>query len=80
LLGTFGPIVTSIKINIGDNGMTTTYGLRSFSRKLGFYNKEQADNIKNNNLAMLKQNQRMANMINDMQRRLKIFASQPQSF
>jgi hypothetical protein len=72
-----GPIVSSIKITIGDNGITTQYSLRTFSRKIGFYNKEQADNIKNINQAMLLQNRRFSESIKNMQTRLIQFASKP---
>jgi hypothetical protein len=70
LLNDLGPIITGIKINIGDNGMTTSYSLRSFSRKIGFYNKEQADNIKNNNNAIILQNKRISNTIKDILKKL----------
>ena len=43
--GEYAPIVTSVSVSIGDN-ITTRYELRTFSRKIGFYNKEAADNIK----------------------------------
>jgi hypothetical protein len=72
-----GPIVSSIKISIGDSGVTTQYSLRTFSRKIGFYNKEQADNIKNINNAIRIQNRRLAESIKEMQTRLIQFASKP---
>jgi len=72
-----GPIVNSIKISIGDSGITTQYSLRTFSRKIGFYNKEQADNIKNINNAIRIQNRRFAESIKEMQTRLIQFASKP---
>lgn len=72
-----GPIISSIKISIGDSGVTTQYSLRTFSRKIGFYNKEQADNIKNINSAIRIQNRRLAESIKEMQTRLLQFASKP---
>jgi hypothetical protein len=41
-----GPYITSINTNIADQGIRTTYNFRTYSRKIGFYNKEQVDNIK----------------------------------
>ena len=41
-----GPYITSINTNIADQGIRTTYNFRTYSRKIGFYNKEQVDNLK----------------------------------
>lgn len=46
--GNFGPLCNSISLNFGNDGTKTTYFFRTFSRKLGYFNKENADNIKNN--------------------------------
>ena len=40
-----GPIINSIVVSVGQDGVKTTLSLRTYSRKLGFYNKEAADNI-----------------------------------
>ena len=45
LLSSFGPIITSLNVSLGSSGMTTRYELRTFSRKLGLFNKDAADNI-----------------------------------
>lgn len=54
LSGDYAPIVTNLNVSIGSNGITTRYELRTFSRKLGFYNKEQADNIQKLNREFIK--------------------------
>ena len=41
-----GPIVSSIQVQVGEGGITTNYNFRTYTRKLGFYNKENADRIK----------------------------------
>lgn len=41
-----GPIVNNIQIQIGEGGITTTYSMRTYTRKLGFFNKENAERIK----------------------------------
>jgi hypothetical protein len=46
--GRYGPLCNSISLNFGNDGTRTTYFFRTFSRKLGYFNKENADNIKNN--------------------------------
>jgi hypothetical protein len=56
--GDYSPIVTSINVSIGANGITTRYEMRAFSRKLGFFNKEQADNIQKTSREFIKNYQR----------------------
>jgi hypothetical protein len=41
-----GPIVNNIQVQIGQGGITTTYSMRTYTRKLGFFNKENAERIK----------------------------------
>lgn len=41
-----GPIVNNIQVQIGEGGITTTYSMRTYTRKLGFFNKENAERIK----------------------------------
>lgn len=41
-----GPIVSSIQVQVGEGGITTNYNFRTYTRKLGFYNKENSDRIK----------------------------------
>jgi hypothetical protein len=58
--GSHAPIVTSVSVTIGDT-ITTRYELRTFSRKIGFYNKEAADNIKFFNQKFIQANQKIKN-------------------
>lgn len=55
--GDYAPIVTSINVTIGTAGINTRYELRTFGRKIGFYNKEASDNIKFFNQKFIQQNQ-----------------------
>lgn len=41
-----GPIVNNIQVQIGEGGITTTYSMRTYTRKLGFFNKENSERIK----------------------------------
>lgn len=52
-----GPICSSLRTNIGPDGLKTTYGFRTYTRKQGFYNKELADNIRTINQQKIKINQ-----------------------
>lgn len=40
-----GPVINSIIVAVGADGIKTTLSLRTYSRKLGFYNKETSDTI-----------------------------------
>jgi hypothetical protein len=40
-----GPVINSIQIEMSDSGYKTTYHFRTYSRKLGLFNKEQSENI-----------------------------------
>lgn len=45
IFGAGSPMVNSIQIEMGDEGFKTTYHFRTYSRKLGYYNQENAKNI-----------------------------------
>lgn len=45
LSGAYAPILSSVSVNIGDDNLSTKYEMKTFTRKLGFYNKQQADLI-----------------------------------
>jgi hypothetical protein len=40
-----GPIISNMNVRIGEGGITTDYNFRTYSRKIGFFNKENADRI-----------------------------------
>jgi len=55
-----GPIITNIQTSVGQNGITTTYSFRTYSRKMGLFNKEQSDIVKKNVLANFRLNKQMS--------------------
>jgi len=57
-----GPIITNIQTSVGQGGITTTYSFRTYSRKMGLFNKEQNDIIKKNNLERFKRNKEMSDI------------------
>ena len=59
---TQGPIITNIQTSVGQGGITTTYTFRTYSRKMGLFNKEQNDIIKKNTLARFKMNKQMSDI------------------
>ena len=79
LFGGLSPIVTSVNVSIGDSGITTKYEMKTFSRKLGFYNKEQADNIQKINREILQQNKKMRNLYNEIINRMMMISQKPQT-
>lgn len=53
-----GPILNSINVNIGNDGFTTTYTMRTYTKKRGFYNKEDAENIQRVNRQFIENRQK----------------------
>jgi len=45
LVNAYGPVINAINVDLGEEGIKCTYHFRTYSRKLGFYNKEQANQI-----------------------------------
>jgi len=54
-----GPYVTSISTSIGDNDTKTIYNFRTFTRKIGFYNKEATENIRISNQMRVEMNRKI---------------------
>jgi len=44
--GLYGPNITDISFGVGENGFTTTYGLRTYTPKVGRFAKYNADRLK----------------------------------
>tara|TARA_R110000868_G_scaffold259293_4_gene517012 strand:- start:2060 stop:7273 length:5214 start_codon:yes stop_codon:yes gene_type:complete len=44
-LASNGPLINALSVQIGDNGFTTTCNMRTYNRKVGFHNKQDADLI-----------------------------------
>lgn len=61
-----GPIVNSISVQIGDDGFSTTYGMRTFNRKLGFFNKDTAENIRLRGSQFIQNRQQMSSMVKEI--------------
>lgn len=59
---TNGPIITNIQCNAGPGGITSTYSFRTYTKKLGLFNKENSDKIKEINLSNIKRNKQLANL------------------
>ena len=61
-----GPLVNSVSVNIGDQGMTTTYSMRTYNKKVGFFNKDTSEAIQRINRQRIENRQQIAQAIKDM--------------
>lgn len=62
-----GPIISSIQTSIGQQGISTTYTFRTYTRKIGLFNKEENDRMKKLAKINMQRNKQIANLHNQMQ-------------
>ena len=43
-----GPVITNLSVNINSSNVGTTYSFRTYTKKVGFFNKENQDTIRRN--------------------------------
>lgn len=55
-----GPIISALQISIGPNGVSTTYSFRTYTRKMGLFNKEESDRIKKASKIELQRNKKFS--------------------
>lgn len=79
LLGPMSPVITSVNVSIGSNGITTQYDMKTFSKKIGLYNKEQADNTQKFGRELLTQSQKFNSQMKELYSRLALL-NKPVSF
>ena len=68
---TAGPIVTNFNLSIGQGGVSTQYNMRTYIKKIGFFNKENSDRIKDVNLEFIKRRRDVNNNINNSLNKIK---------
>jgi hypothetical protein len=66
-----GPILNHIGVQIQPNGITTTLNFRTYIRKLGLFNKENAERIKAISLESIKRNKEITTKYNDLRDRIQ---------
>ena len=73
-----GPVITNIQTSVNEQGAITTYSFRTYSRKLGFFNKENSDRVKQMHLDSIRRNKQLSqitqqtlNNINNQTRKLQ---------
>lgn len=57
-----GPLITNIMTTMGQQGVTTTYSFRTYTRKLSLFNKEYSDRIKKTAINDLKRNKQASSL------------------
>lgn len=66
-----GPLISNIIVDINENGITSSYTLRTYTRKLGFFNKDNTDRFKQLALENFRQKKALNDSINEAQNELK---------
>jgi hypothetical protein len=59
---TKGPIITNIQTSMGQGGISTTYHFRTYTPKLGLFNKQSNDKLRKLGTEGLKRNKKLANV------------------
>lgn len=57
------PVITNIQTSISQGGITSTYSFRTYTKKLGLFNKEYSDNLKRSNLDRIRRNKQLADAV-----------------
>ena len=71
ILGNNGPLLTNINVQIGANGVTTSLSFRTYTKKLGLFNKENAERMKQISLESIKRNREINNKYLDLSKRIR---------
>lgn len=61
-LNTIGPIITNIQTSTSSGGITTTYNFRTYTRKIGLFNREYIDTLKRINDFNRSRNKQISNI------------------
>ena len=64
---TLGPIITNIQVSVGQQGLLSTYSFRTYTKKLGLFNKEESDRIKKSFIANFKRNKELSDLTKQIQ-------------
>lgn len=70
ILDNNGPIINHIGVQIGSNGISTTINFRTYLRKFGLFNKENAERLKQINLESIKRNKEINAKYNELRQRI----------
>jgi len=68
---TAGPIVTNFNVSLNNAGITSSYNMRTYVKKIGFFNKENSDRIRDTNLEFMKRRRDTNNSINSALNKIK---------
>lgn len=68
---TNGPLLNSVSTDISEQGITTSYTFRTYTRKIGFFNKDNADRIRRIGQEFMKRSRDANIQTNQLLNRLK---------
>jgi hypothetical protein len=68
---TVGPIVTNLGLSLNNGGITSNYNMRTYVKKIGFFNKENSDKIKDTSLEFMKRRRDTNTSINSSLNKIK---------
>ena len=78
---TNGPIISYLNVDVGRNGIKTTYSFRTYTRKLSLFNKENQDRFKKINKENLQRDKQIAKLQQQLENKsvneLRTLAIQP---
>ena len=78
---TDGPIISYLNVDVGRNGIKTTYSFRTYTRKLSLFNKENQDRFKKINKENLQRDKQIAKLEQQLENKsvneLRTLATQP---
>lgn len=62
-----GPYINSIQCSMSDQGLKTTYNFRTYTKKVGLFNREFTERLKKLNLANLKRNKQISDLAKNVE-------------
>lgn len=60
IIGSGSPVITNIQVNNSQAGISTTYSFRTYTKKIGLFNRENSENIKQAYLNNIRRNKQLA--------------------
>ena len=72
-----GPTISNIQVQISEQGPTTTYTFRTFTRKFSLFNKENADKLQNSAKTTIKLNRDINQKVRNVAAKMLTLSSSP---
>jgi hypothetical protein len=72
-----GPTISNVQVQISEQGPTTTYTFRTFTRKFSLFNKENADKLQNSARTTIKLNRDINQKVRNVAAKMLALSSSP---